>query len=294
MLYALLVSCNGTPTSFVSVPADRTDVVDSESDTAETGDTGASSRWEGANGFGFSLAWHDGAIWSGNPNLGEVSTLDGSIILRGPGDYGWSLASTPGGLAIGAPLAGVLYLDEDSLAEGDLAAGRLVADGDVLAWTIQGGLAVGDDHTVFSQQPSALAFHEGELLVSFSRGPEVLEGRERADQDGDLGYALCASDDLVAVSAPGIDQVLLITDEGEERFTADGRFGHALSCGPGEVVVGAPMSGAVWLLRPGEDAELMTAEAGLGESVLLTPEGAIYAGTPGNTSSSGGSVVRLR
>jgi hypothetical protein len=276
------------------VPTDRTDVVDSEGETADTGDTSPSTRWEGANGFGFSLVWHDGAIWTGNPNLGEVTTLDGSIALSGPGDYGWSLASTPAGLAVGAPLAGVIYLDEEPLDAGNLAGGRMVSEGDSLAWTVLGGVTVDGSTSPRNQQPSAMTFQDGELVISFSRGADVFPGRARGEDDGDLGYALCASEDLLAVSAPGVDQVLLITNEGEELFTAEGRFGHALSCGPDEVVVGAPMSGSVWLLRPGEDAELLTREAGLGESVLLTPEGDIYAGTPGNTSSSGGSVVRLR
>ncbi len=151
-----------------------------------------------------------------------------------------------------------------------------------MAYTVVGGVVVDGVFVAYDVQPSALAWHGGELLVGHARGAT------------DEVYALCASNTLIARGAPLSGKVTLETDAGEEVFEGTGRFGHALACGEDEVIVGAPEQGAVWSLRPGQEPVRLAEEDSLGVSVLLTGDGAIYAGAPGSTNSSGGSVVRLR
>lgn len=269
MTIALLFACPSAPPSASSVYTGSVDTSPDDSDPRD--ETGLQDRWDGPNGFGWALAEHDGRVWIGNPVEGRVETLDGEEVDEGPESHGWALASDGTDLYIGAPLS-----------DSDLAGGRMAGTDGHIAFTVVGGVFVDGVFEAYDLQPSALAWRGDELLVGHARGAT------------DEVYALCASSGLVARGAPLTGQVVVESDAGAEVFSGSGRFGHALACGEDEVIVGAPEAGAVWSLRPGEEPRLLGEEDSLGTSVLLTDAGAVYAGAPGSTNSSGGSVVRLR
>ena len=287
----LLLACN-SPAIDSDSPAERLDdsFIESSVDTSDSGDF-IVEGWEGDPGFGWSLAWHQGRVWTGNPFLGRVEPLDQTELLTGEGFYGWSLASDGDTLFVGAPLAGEVHGEE--ISPGVLAGGRMAAIDGHVAWTVQGGVVVDGAFLPLDAQPSSVAWQDGSLVVGWSRGALVLEDMPRQEGDADAGYALCA-DEVLAIGAPSSGTVWVLSEEGTEVFEGSGRFGHSLSCLGDRVLVGAPAAGAVWMLRPGKTPELLFEGADeLGVSVLLTPKGA-YAGAPGNANSSAGSVLRVR
>lgn len=275
----LLLACKSSLVDSTGWTPSDDSVVETADTHLETGDTDT-AQWTGAPGFGWSLAWHEGKVWVGSPYAQRVAALGGEERTGGK-SFGWALASDGSTLWASTPL-------EEDL-DGAAMAG---AEGHV-AWTRKLAVVADGVEQPHDQQPSALAWDGDELLVSYSRGALILGGLERAEGDGDAGYSLCVGD-FVALGAPSLNQVWLQGDEGWEVIQGSGRFGHALSCRRGEVLVGAPVEGAVWLLRPGQEPELLAEGDELGASVLITPDGELYAGAPGNTSSAAGSVLRLR
>ncbi len=287
----LLLACNSPSIDSDSLPLLPDDSgLESSVDTVDTAEP-IVEWWDGDPGFGWSLTWHDGQVWTGNPLLGRVEPLDQSDLLTGEGFYGWSLASDGEQLLVAAPLAGEVH--GEGIWTGELAGGAMAAIDGHAAWTVNGGVVVDGEFIPMDAQPSSLAWRDTELVVGWARGGLVLEDLPRDLGDGDAGYALCA-DEVLAIGAPSSGTVWLVSDEGTETFEGEGRFGHSLSCLGDRVLVGAPMASAVWVLAPGKSPQLLIEGNGeLGSSVLLTPEGA-YAGAPGSANSSTGSVVRVR